>query len=145
MMKCKIQKLHDDAILPEYSHNGDSGMDVYAVEDCYIAPMTRELIPLGFCVSIPTLTEIQVRPKSGLALKNGLTVLNTPGTIDSNYRGELCVILFNSSDEAYQVKKGQKVAQIVLCPVLHVEQWSIVKDIESETSRGSGGFGSTGI
>jgi dUTP pyrophosphatase len=144
MSVAKIQKIHPDAVIPSYAHQGDSGMDVYAVEDALIPAHERKLIPLGFKISIPRFTEIQVRPKSGLALNHGLTVLNTPGTVDSNYRGEVGVVLFNTSNEDYLVKKGSKVAQIVLCPVFNVDEWTEVDDLE-DSNRGEGGFGSTGV
>jgi dUTP pyrophosphatase len=142
-MKVKIKKLHPDAIMPSYAHEGDSGMDIYSVEDKYIIRGESELIKCGISTEFPIGYEIQVRPKSGLALKNGLTVLNTPGTIDAGYRGELCVILMNHGLGGYEVKKGQKVAQIVVAPVIHAEL-ELVDEL-SDTERAEGGFGSTGL
>lgn len=129
-------------IIPQYAHDGDSGMDVFARDDVQISCNGRVLIPLGFKVSIPDGYEIQVRPKSGLALKKGITVLNSPGTIDKNYRGECAAILINTSRDVLAIKKGDKVAQIVLCPVAKME-FEIVESLD-ETTRGEGGFGSTG-
>lgn len=141
----KIQKLHEEVIIPSYAHDGDSGMDIYAPKSYTIPAGKRMLIPAGFKLEIPYSYEIQIRPKSGLALKHGITVLNTPGTIDCNYRGEICVILFNTSDVDFLVQKGSKIAQMVLCPVAYIKSWDAVNEITLETNRGEGGFGSTGI
>jgi dUTP pyrophosphatase len=140
-MKVKFKKIHDNISLPTYAHEGDSGMDVYAKENIQLKAMQPTLVPLGFKVEIPKGYEIQVRPKSGLSLK-GITVFNTPGTIDSNYRGECGVILFNANREPFDIKMGAKLAQIVLCPVYKIE-WEKVTSLD-ETTRGEGGFGSTG-
>lgn len=142
-MKIKIKKVNPEAILPHYVHKGDAGMDVYSVEDCLIKPGERKLIPTGLSFEIPEGYEIQVRPKSGLALNFGITLVNTPGTLDSGYRGELKAILINHGDKEYSVKKGEKVAQIVLCryDVAEIEE---VLEL-GESSRGAGGFGSTGL
>jgi len=139
----KIKKLHPDAIMPHYAHDGDAGMDVYSVEDITIMHKKRELISTGLSFEIPKGFEIQIRPKSGLALKHGLTIPNTPGTLDSGYRGELKVILLNTGDEPYEVKKGEKIAQIVLARYEEAEIQE-VNDL-SDTQRGDGGFGSTGL
>ena len=141
-IELKVKKIHPDAIIPSYAHPGDSGMDVYSIENYSLSPGSRILVQTGLKVEFSEGYEIQVRPKSGLALKSGITVLNTPGTVDSGYRGEIGVILINHSRETYSVKKGDKVAQIVLAPVVKM----IIKEIEnlSDTSRGEGGFGSTG-
>ena len=144
-MKYKIQKTHEDAIIPKYAHAGDSGMDVYAVEDIVIGKHSRGLVPIGLKFSIPAGEEIQIRSKSGLALKYGITVLNSPGTIDSNYRGEVGVILSNMTDFDFEIKKKTKIAQIVVCPVIVVDQWFEVDDISDDSTRGVGGFGSTGL
>ena len=143
MVKVKLTKIHEEAIVPKYAHPGDSGMDIYSVKDYSISPLGRRLIETGLTVEIPLGYEIQVRPKSGLALKSGITVLNTPGTIDSGYRGEIGVILFNSNQESYSVKKGDKIAQIVLQKVETIE-FEEVSKLE-ESVRNTGGFGSTGI
>ena len=147
-MKCphcliKIKRLSSLAQIPKYAHIGDSGADLYAIEDCPLEPFERKIIPTGICVEIPDGFEGQIRPKSGLALDSGITVLNTPGTIDSTYRGEIKVILINLSSEIYQIKQGQKIAQIVVSPVIQAE-FKAVKEL-SESKRGTGGFGSTTI
>lgn len=129
--------------MPGYAHEGDAGMDVYSAVDCIIKSGDRKLIPTGIKMAIPKGYEVQVRPKSGLALKHGLSIVNTPGTIDAGYRGEVGVILINHSNEDYEVKKDMKVAQLV---VNKIEEAKIieVEDLDS-TSRGEGGFGSTGL
>jgi dUTP pyrophosphatase len=138
----KFQKLHPDAQAPIYAHIGDAGADVYAVAEVMLQPQHRAAIPTGLAVDIPIGYEIQVRPKSGLALKHGITVLNSPGTVDAGYRGEIQVIVINLGTEAYTFTKGQKIAQLVLKPVIQAEY------IEGElgtSDRGIGGFGSTGL
>jgi dUTP pyrophosphatase len=143
MPRIRIKKIRDCAVTPHYEHDGDAGMDLYAAEDCVLAPGERRLVPTGFQVEVPAGYEMQVRPKSGLALKRGITVLNTPGTVDAGYRGEVGVILFNSSDTDFEVKTGEKVAQAVIARVEAAE----IEEVEelSETGRGEGGFGSTGV
>ena len=142
-MTLRFRKIHPDAVLPSYAHPSDAGMDVRSVEDLTIAPGKRALVHTGLVMLLPPMYEAQVRPRSGLALKSGVTVLNTPGTIDSGYRGEVGVILANLGDADFQVKKGDKIAQIVIAPVTQPE---IVETTEvDETDRGSGGFGSTGV
>ena len=142
-MTLRFRKVHPDAVLPSYAHPSDAGMDVRSVEDLTIAPGKRALVHTGLVMLLPPKYEAQVRPRSGLALKSGVTVLNTPGTIDSGYRGEVGVILANFGDADFQVKKGDKIAQIVIAPVTQPE---IVETTEvDETDRGSGGFGSTGV
>ena len=142
-MTLRFRKVHPDAVLPSYAHPSDAGMDVRSVEDLVIAPGRRALVRTGLVMLLPPLYEAQVRPRSGLALKSGVTVLNTPGTIDSGYRGEVGVILVNFGEVDFQVKKGDKIAQIVIAPVT---QPTIVETDEvDETDRGSGGFGSTGV
>jgi dUTP pyrophosphatase len=139
----KIKKLHPDAIVPQYAHEGDSGADLFSIIDYTLQPMERKAIPTGLAAEIPKGIELQVRPKSGLALKNGITVLNTPGTIDFGYRGEICAILINLGSESYQIKAGQKIAQLVAAPVACAE-FKVVDEL-SVSSRGDGGFGSTGL
>ena len=139
----KIKKLHPEAIVPQYAHEGDSGADLFSTIDYTLQPMERKAIPTGLSAEIPKGFELQVRPKSGLALKNGITVLNTPGTIDYGYRGEIHAILINLGSEPYIIKAGQKVAQLVAAPVAYAK-FEVVEDL-SETSRGEGGFGSTGL
>jgi len=141
-MTLRFKRIHPDAVLPSYAHPSDAGMDVRSVEDLVIAPGKRALVRTGLVMLLPPMYEAQVRPRSGLALKSGVTVLNTPGTIDSGYRGEVGVILMNLGETDFTVKKGDKIAQIVIAPVT---QPSIVEtDTIDETDRGSGGFGSTG-
>ena len=142
-MTLRFRKVHPDAVLPAYAHPSDAGMDVCSVEDLIIAPGKRALVHTGLVMLLPSMYEAQIRPRSGLALKSGITVLNTPGTIDSGYRGEVGVILANFGEADFQVKKGDKIAQIVIAPVTQPE---IVETTEiDETDRGSGGFGSTGV
>ena len=128
--------------LPRYATQGAAGMDVLAAEDVTLAPGGRHAVATGLSVAIPPGYEIQVRPRSGLALKHGISVPNTPGTIDSDYRGELKVILINHGTEPFQIHRGDRVAQLVLAPVTLAE-WDEVADLD-ETARGAGGFGSTG-
>ena len=142
-LEIKIKKIHSDAVIPKYAHKGDAGMDLFSCEDYNLKPGERKLFGLGFQVEILEGYEMQIRPKSGLSLKHGITVLNTPGTIDSCYRGEVGVILINQGNENYKVKKGEKIAQAVINKI------EIVKVIEveklGETFRGERGFGSTGL
>ena len=141
-MTLKFKRIHPDAVLPAYAHPSDAGMDMRSVADMTVPARGRALVPTGLVVLLPPLYEAQVRPRSGLALKHGITVLNTPGTIDSGYRGEIGVILFNSSDVDFQVKKGDRVAQVVIAPVTQ----PVIEEAQEidETDRGAGGFGSTG-
>jgi dUTP pyrophosphatase len=138
---------HFDGLdLPAYETSGSAGMDVRAAvpEDAPIVlqPGARDMVPTGLSVAIPEGYEIQVRPRSGLAAKHGLTCLNTPGTIDSDYRGEIKVILINLGSEAFTIKRGERIAQLVLAPVTQLG-WQQVSEL-GETERGAGGFGSTG-
>ena len=137
----KIKRLKPAAQIPRYEYPDDSGADLYAIEECTLQPLERKAIPTGLCAEVPVGFELQVRPKSGLALESGITVLNTPGTIDSGYRGEIKVILINLGSESYQIRKGQKIAQLVAAPVVRVD----FREVErlSESGRGIGGFGST--
>jgi dUTP pyrophosphatase len=128
--------------LPEYATEGAAGMDVLAAEDVTLAPGGRHAVATGLAMAIPAGFEIQVRPRSGLALKHGITVPNTPGTIDSDYRGELKVILINHGSEAFAIRRGDRIAQLVLAPVVQAS-WLAVEELD-ETRRGDGGFGSTG-
>ena len=141
-MKVVFEKITPTARIPEYAHPTDSGMDLFADEDCVILAGERQLISTGIKVMLPQNTEGQVRSKSGLALKYGLQVLNSPGTIDTNYRGEIKVIMLNTSKQDYHVEKGQKIAQLVVCPFYTCE---IEQGILDETDRNTGGFGSTGL
>jgi dUTP pyrophosphatase len=128
--------------LPAYATPGAAGMDVVAAEDLTLAPGARHAVATGFALAIPPGFEVQVRPRSGLALKHGISVPNAPGTIDSDYRGELKVILINLGYEPFQIRRGDRVAQLVLAPVTRAV-WQEV-DALDETERGAGGFGSTG-
>ncbi|MDB1932200.1 MAG: dUTP diphosphatase [Clostridium sp.] len=141
-LKLKVQKIHNEAIIPNYANQGDAGLDLYSVEEVKINPSETALIKTGIKIELPPQTEAQVRPRSGLALKHGITVLNTPGTIDEGYRGEVGVVLINHGKETFIVEKGMKIAQMVVKPVWYVE----VDEVEelSETERAEGGFGSTG-
>jgi dUTP pyrophosphatase len=128
--------------LPSYASPGAAGLDVVAAETLMLAPGARHAVATGFAIAIPEGYEVQVRPRSGLALKNGITCLNTPGTIDSDYRGEVKIILANLGQEAFHVVRGERIAQLVPAPVLKA---AFVEEAElGETERGSGGFGSTG-
>ena len=128
--------------LPGYASTGAAGMDIVAAEDVTIAPAGRHAVATGFAVAIPSGFEIQVRPRSGLALKHGITVPNTPGTIDSDYRGELKVILINHGTAPFEILRGDRIAQLVLAPVTQAS-WLEVSELD-QTVRGAGGFGSTG-
>lgn len=128
--------------LPRYATDGSAGMDVAAAEDLTLAPGERHAVATGLALAIPEGFEIQVRPRSGLALKHGISVPNTPGTIDSDYRGELKVILINHGNEPFAIARGDRIAQLVLAPVVRAS-WEEVAEL-AETSRGVGGFGSTG-
>ena len=129
--------------LPAYATGGAAGMDVLAAEDVTLAPGERWPVATGLAVAIPHGYEIQVRPRSGLALKYGISVPNTPGTIDSDYRGELKVILINHGNTPFEVRRGDRIAQLVLAPVVRAS-WLKVDELD-ETARGEGGFGSTGV
>ncbi len=144
MIKVLIKRLYSKVKLPEYKTSGSSGMDLmaYTESPITIAPNTLELIPTGLSIAIPKDLEIQIRPRSGLAAKFNVTVLNTPGTIDSDYRGELKIILFNHGKKEFIVNNNDRVAQMVLAPILKMELEEV--DLLPESIRGSGGFGSTG-
>lgn len=139
----KIKLLNSAAQIPQYEYPDDSGADIYSIVDCTLQSFERKAIPTGLCIEVPAGFEMQIRPKSGLALESGITVLNSPGTIDSGYRGEIKVILINLSLEPYQIKKSQKIAQLVVSPVIQAK----FKEVEelSESKRGLRGFGSTGV
>jgi dUTP pyrophosphatase len=141
-----VELVHEDARVPTYAYPTDSGFDLRSTVEANIPPFGRALIPTGIKLSIPEEYEIQVRPKSGLALTQGLTVLNTPGTVDSGYVGEIKVIVFNTNDETVTVSKGMKIAQAVLCPVVCGKYVSLelTKKVEDK-DRGDNGFGSTGL
>lgn len=128
--------------LPSYATEGAAGLDVVAAENVTLVPGSRHAVATGFAVAIPAGYEIQVRPRSGLALKHGVTCLNTPGTIDEDYRGEVKVILANLGAEPFEVKRGERIAQLVPAPVQRAAFTQVVE--LDDTERGSGGFGSTG-
>ncbi len=142
-MILKIKKLIESAVIPQYEHLDDSGLDLIAIEELTIPPGASCLVRTGIAIALPPNTEAQVRPRSGLALKHQITVLNSPGTVDEGYRGEIGVILINHGKQTFQVTQGMKIAQMVIMPVIRVE----IKEVEQlgETSRGVGGFGSTGL
>jgi dUTP pyrophosphatase len=149
VVKVKIKRIRpqedSDLPSPRYMTEKSSGMDLYAAvnEEIFLNPGQRRLIPTGIAVSVPEGYEAQVRPRSGLALRDGITVANTPGTIDADYRGEIGVILINHGENPFQVKRGDRVAQMVIVPVARGElEW--VEDLD-ETPRSGGGFGHTGI
>ena len=144
MIKILIKRLSREVSLPKYETNGSSGMDLAAnVSDIVnIEPGKTAIIPTGLALSIPKGFEVQIRPRSGLAAKQKISVLNTPGTIDADYRGEIKVILINLGQESFKVEKGLRIAQMVVCPVVQAQ----LKEVDNlnETERGKGGFGSTG-
>jgi len=142
----KVKKLHPDAVLPKYNYPTDSGFDLHSVEDITIPPFGRAFVPSGLSFQFDENYEIQVRTKSGLAIKQGLMVLNSPGTVDQGYSGEIKAIIFNVNPESVHIPKGMKVAQAVLCPVVNGGYVDILEVEElNETDRGSNGFGSTGL
>ena len=144
MTKIQIKKLSNSVSIPKYETSGSSGMDIAAhiENNIIINPGEKALVSTGFSVAIPKGYEIQIRPRSGLAAKKNITVLNTPGTIDADYRGEIKVILINLGKEKFVVKNGERIAQMVVCPVVQANLEE-VKEL-SGTKRGSDGFGSTG-
>lgn len=139
----KIKKIHTEAILPKQARPGDAGMDLYAIEEKALNPGEFALIKTGIQLELPEGTEAQVRPRSGLALKHGITVLNSPGTIDAGYRGEIGVVLINHGNEAFQVEKHMRIAQLVIqyVPTVEIEE----VDELSNSERGERGFGSSGV
>jgi dUTP pyrophosphatase len=142
----KVETINEDAVIPKYAYPTDSGFDLHASEEVILGPFGRAMVPTGIKLSFEEGYEIQVRPKSGLAIKQGLTVLNTPGTVDQGYTGEIQVIVFNTNNTTVTIPKGMKVAQGVLCPVVQGKYVSVemVEKIEDK-DRGNNGFGSTGV
>ena len=139
-------KSNENAVDPKYAYYTDSGFDLYSTEDKWIHPFDRALIPTGLHFDIPSGYEIQVRSKSGLALNQGLMVLNSPGTVDQGYTGEIKIILFNTTNQKVKIEKGQKIAQAVLCPVVSGKWIKLIeKDKLENKDRNQNGFGSTGI
>jgi dUTP pyrophosphatase len=139
----KVKLLNKDARLPEYAHVGDAGMDLFSTSELIIEPGESKLVSTGISMQLPKQTEAQIRPRSGLALKNQITVLNTPGTIDEGYRGEVGVILINHGKNSFNVEIGMKIAQLVIKPIIPVDIYQV--DEIDETERNKDGFGSTGI
>ena len=139
----KFKKLDKEAILPSYAHPEDAGMDIFSIEEKTIPAKSWELVKTGVSMELPSGYEAQVRSKSGLSLKSGIIVLNSPGTIDENYRGEVGVILMNVSNNDYKVEKHQKIAQMVINKVEHFK--TVEVEEMTTTNRGEGGFGSTGL
>ena len=144
MVKVLVKKLNPKVKLPSYKTEGSSGMDLMACisEPICIPPKNSVLIPTGLSIAIPNDCEVQIRPRSGLAAKSNISVLNTPGTIDSDYRGELKIILYNHGDKIFEVKNNDRIAQMILMPILKINLEET--DDLPDTVRGSGGFGSTG-
>lgn len=142
MIKVKIKKIKDNAIIPKYAHQGDAGVDLYSIEDYLLKPSERVLVSTGIKISIPKGYEAQIRPKSGLALNHGISIVNTPGTIDADYRGEIGIITINLGKEDFKIEKGKKIAQMIFNKVEEAE-FEEVEELEN-TTRGEGGFGSTG-
>lgn len=142
-MKLKIKKLSNDAIIPAYQSKGAAGFDLHSIESLTLEPMQRAAVKTGLAFEIKDGYEMQVRPRSGLAIKNGISVVNTPGTIDSDYRGEVMVILINLSNEVFKVKKGDRIAQAVINKIKKVK-FQEVKELDS-SERGEKGFGSSGV
>ena len=146
LLDLSYSKSNENAVDPEYAYPTDSGFDLYSTEEVLINPFDRELVPTGLHFDIHDGYEIQVRSKSGLALKDGLMVLNSPGTVDQGYTGEIKVILFNTTNQPKQIKKGQKIAQAVVCPVVSGKWIKLTqKDTIEPKDRNYNGFGSTGV
>lgn len=146
MKELRVKKIHPDAVLPKYAHETDSAFDLHSVEDIEIPPFGRVLIPTGLKFEFDNYLELQIRPKSGLAINQGITVLNTPGTVDCGYTGEIKVIIFNTNNEPFKINKGMKVAQAALCPIMNGKYVSVKEVDEFQPSqRGENGFGSTGL
>jgi dUTP pyrophosphatase len=143
-MELKIKRLTPEAVIPQYAHPGDAGLDLTAIEAQTILPGHSQLIRTGIALELPKGTEAQIRPRSGLALKHQITVLNTPGTIDAGYRGEICVILINHGTEPFSVEPGMRIAQMVIASFLTVEV-RVTNQLQDDTNRAAGGFGSTGV
>lgn len=141
-MELKVLKLNSAAILPTYAHPGDAGLDLFSVETAEILPGETQLVKTGIAIALPQNTEAQIRPRSSLAFKHSVTVLNSPGTIDAGYRGEIGIILINHGKEAFPIIPGLKIAQMVICPIIKAKI-TVVEKL-NDTSRGDGGFGSTG-
>ncbi|HZX44465.1 MAG TPA: dUTP diphosphatase [Candidatus Nanoarchaeia archaeon] len=142
MLDVKIQRIKDNAAIPKYAHPGDAGVDLFSTEEYLLKPGQRVLVSTGIKIAVPDGYEAQVRPRSGLALKYGISVCNTPGTVDSGYRGEVGCIVINLGNEDFKIEKGSKIAQMVFNKIEHAE-FEEVTELDA-TKRGEGGFGSTG-
>ena len=144
-MQVKLRKVHPEATIPQYATAGASGLDLHAriVHEIYLQPGVRFTCPTGIAIELPCGYEAQVRPRSGMASKHGVTVLNSPGTVDSDFRSEIHVILINHGEQAVKIEPNQRIAQLVIAPVMRVDL--VESEILSETERGEGGFGSTGV
>ena len=142
-MKVKVKKLVNEAKVPKIEHEGDAGFDLYSIEEINLKPMQRALVRTGISISFDKGFEAQIRPKSGLAINHGITLLNTPGTIDAGYRGEIKVIIANLGEKEYLIEKGKKICQVVFNKIEEPEIEE-VKELDT-TTRGEGGFGSTGL
>lgn len=143
MVKVKIKRIKEDAMIPKYAHENDAGVDLYSTESYMLKPGDRVLVSTGIKIALPPGYEAQIRPRSGLALKYGITVCNTPGTIDSGYRGEIKVILINLGKKEFKIEKGMKIAQMIVNKVEKIEFEEVPK--LDKTKRNEGGFGSTGV
>lgn len=142
-MELKILKLNESAIIPRYAHPGDAGLDLFAIEEQLILPGETKLVKTGIAIVLPPGTEAQIRPRSGLALKHSITILNSPGTVDAGYRGEVGIISINHGKNAFQIVPRMKIAQMVIAPIIRVKV--IVVNELDPGYRGKEGFGSTGI
>jgi len=143
MVNLKIRKISEDAVIPQYAHKGDAGMDLYSIEEKTVDPGETVLIRTGIQIELPENTEAQIRPRSGLALKHSITVLNSPGTIDEGYRGEIQIILINHGKESFKIEKHMRIAQMVINQFVHAQ----ITEAEelSTTERAENGFGSSGL
>lgn len=141
-VRVKVQKVHKDSKIPTYAHTDDACCDLYSIEDITVPVDGFRLVPTGIAIEIPTGWEVQVRPRSGLALKHGISVNNSPGTVDAQYRNEIKVLLINHGDKPFNVKKGDRIAQMCIKPVYKMDFVEVNKLSDSE--RGLGGWGSTG-
>jgi len=143
MIDIKMKRISEEAVIPCYAHKGDAGMDLYSIEEKVISPGETALIHTGIQIELPEFTEAQIRPRSGLALKHSVTVLNSPGTIDEGYRGEICIILINHGREIFKVEKQMRIAQMVIARFIHANINEAVELNSSE--RAEKGFGSSGL
>ena len=143
MIQIKFVLLHKNAKVPKKNHDDDAGFDLFAVEEFVLHPQEYACIPTGLCIELPSGTEAQIRPRSGLAAKHGVTVLNTPGTIDAGYRGEIKVILINHGRGDLSIHPGMRIAQMVIKPVYDISFTEVL--VLQESARGEGGFGSSGV